>query len=57
PQKRPLLQWRSHCNILYTNWLNYYVYQITPYILEQEPDDTDEAPTPKPEPAKKKAKA
>nr|MCR4890840.1 homoserine O-succinyltransferase [Lachnospiraceae bacterium] len=47
PQKRPLLQWRSHCNILYTNWLNYYVYQITPYILEQEPDDTDEAPTPK----------
>lgn len=28
---RPLLQWRSHCNILYTNWLNYYVYQMTPF--------------------------
>ncbi len=28
---RPLLQWRAHCNILYTNWLNYYVYQNTPY--------------------------
>ncbi|WP_099466588.1 homoserine O-acetyltransferase MetA [Konateibacter massiliensis] len=31
---RPLLQWRSHCNNLYTNWLNYYVYQVTPYDLE-----------------------
>ncbi|MCR4907361.1 MAG: homoserine O-succinyltransferase [Lachnospiraceae bacterium] len=30
---RPLLQWRSHCNILYTNWLNYYVYQATPYEI------------------------
>lgn len=28
---RPLLQWRSHGNILYSNWLNYYVYQTTPY--------------------------
>lgn len=32
--KRPDLQWRSHCNDLYTNWLNYYVYQATPYILQ-----------------------
>lgn len=31
--KRPLLQWRSHANNLYTNWLNYYVYQLTPYEL------------------------
>lgn len=31
--KRPYLQWRSHANILYTNWLNYYVYQRTPYEL------------------------
>lgn len=30
---RPLLQWRSHANNLYTNWLNYYVYQATPYEL------------------------
>ena len=29
--KRPLLQWRSHGNLLYFNYLNYYVYQTTPY--------------------------
>lgn len=29
--QRPLLQWRSHGNILYSNWLNYYVYQGVPY--------------------------
>ena len=34
PEKKPLLQWRSHSNNLYSNWLNYYVYQITPYDLE-----------------------
>ena len=28
---KPRLQWRSHGNILYSNWLNYYVYQNTPY--------------------------
>ncbi len=28
---RPSLQWRAHANTLYTNWLNYYVYQATPY--------------------------
>ncbi len=33
PQKKPLLQWRSHSNNLYSNWLNYYVYQMTPYEL------------------------
>ncbi|KAB1440608.1 homoserine O-acetyltransferase MetA [Candidatus Galacturonibacter soehngenii] len=31
---KPPLQWRAHCNNLYTNWLNYYVYQVTPYNLE-----------------------
>jgi homoserine O-succinyltransferase len=31
PNERPMLQWRSHGNILYANWLNYYVYQQTPY--------------------------
>jgi homoserine O-succinyltransferase len=30
---RPELMWRAHGNTLYTNWLNYYVYQITPYVL------------------------
>lgn len=33
PAQRPHLQWRSHSNNLYSNWLNYYVYQITPYEL------------------------
>ena len=32
--KEPLLTWRSHANLLYCNWLNYYVYQTTPYDLE-----------------------
>ena len=31
----PGLMWRAHCNILYSNWLNYYVYQMTPYNLEE----------------------
>ena len=33
PQKKPLLTWRAHGNNLYTNWLNYYVYQVTPYNM------------------------
>lgn len=33
PTQKPHLQWRSHSNNLYSNWLNYYVYQITPYEL------------------------
>lgn len=31
--QKPMLQWRAHSNGLYTNWLNYYVYQVTPYEL------------------------
>ena len=31
--QKPKLQWRAHSNGLYTNWLNYYVYQVTPYEL------------------------
>lgn len=30
---RPNLLWRAHANAMYTNWLNYYVYQVTPYEL------------------------
>lgn len=30
---RPQMMWRSHSNAMYTNWLNYYVYQVTPYEL------------------------
>lgn len=33
PENPPLLTWRAHANALYTNWLNYYVYQTTPYDL------------------------
>lgn len=33
PLKRPRLMWRAHANNLYTNWVNYYVYQSTPYEL------------------------
>ena len=31
--QRPNLSWRAHANALYTNWLNYYVYQVTPFEL------------------------
>ncbi len=33
PESKPNLVWRAHANALYTNWLNYYVYQVTPYEL------------------------
>lgn len=33
PSKTPVQTWRSHANLLFSNWLNYYVYQETPYEL------------------------
>lgn len=33
PSKPPLVTWRSHANLLYSNWLNYCVYQLTPYDI------------------------
>lgn len=33
--ENPVSTWRSHANLLYTNWLNYYVYQTTPYDITQ----------------------
>lgn len=33
PSKKPIKSWRCHANTLYSNWLNYYVYQVTPYEL------------------------
>ena len=33
PNKAPLVRWRSAGQLLYTNWLNYYVYQTTPYDI------------------------
>ena len=35
PSKGPLDLWRAHANLLYSNWLNYYVYQTTPYRLSE----------------------
>ena len=35
PRKEPLVKWRGHANLLFTNWLNYYVYQETPFDLAQ----------------------
>jgi homoserine O-succinyltransferase len=37
PSKEPLVTWRSHAHLLYANWLNYYVYQTTPYDLDRLP--------------------
>ena len=33
PEKRPPNVWRGHANLLFSNWLNYFVYQNTPYDL------------------------
>ena len=33
--KPPMMRWRSHASLLYANWLNYFVYQITPYNIEE----------------------
>jgi len=35
PDKGPLVSWRAHANLLYSNWINYYVYQETPYDINQ----------------------
>ncbi|MBQ8624352.1 MAG: homoserine O-succinyltransferase [Oscillospiraceae bacterium] len=32
--KAPIVSWRAHANLLYSNWLNYFVYQTTPYDIE-----------------------
>lgn len=33
--KGPDVKWRSHAYIMFSNWLNYYVYQVTPYKLDE----------------------
>lgn len=35
PSLPPLVRWRAHANLLFSNWLNYYVYQETPYDINQ----------------------
>jgi len=37
PAAKPGVTWKSHAHLLYANWLNYYVYQLTPYDLNQLP--------------------
>lgn len=34
PSQPPIVSWRAHANLLYSNWLNYFVYQTTPYDLD-----------------------
>ncbi len=35
PKKEPIVNWRGHANLLFSNWLNYYVYQETPFDLNE----------------------
>lgn len=35
PSKLPVLRWRAHSTLLYTNWLNYFVYQTTPFDISK----------------------
>ena len=43
PAQTPNVRWRGHANLLYVNWLNYYVYQSTPYDLNQIPVKTSKS--------------
>ena len=35
PKEGPLVRWRGHANLLFSNWLNYFVYQQTPYDIRE----------------------
>ncbi|MBQ9071186.1 MAG: homoserine O-succinyltransferase [Clostridia bacterium] len=35
PEKAPVVSWRAHANLLFSNWLNYFVYQTTPYDVNK----------------------
>ncbi len=39
PEAIPMMKWRSHANLLYSNWLNYFVYQTTPYDISSIKDN------------------
>ncbi len=43
PSREPVVRWRGHANLLYSNWLNYYVYQLTPYDINQIPQGTTDS--------------
>ena len=40
--KPPMLTWRAHATLLFTNWLNYFVYQTTPYDINEIKDKKPE---------------
>ena len=44
PTKEPIVSWRSHANLIYMNWLNYFVYQDTPYDLNAMPGFSGDLP-------------
>jgi homoserine O-succinyltransferase/O-acetyltransferase len=49
PHREPLVRWRGHANLLFANWLNYYVYQETPYDIRDVPyNQPEKQPTSKP---------
>ena len=35
PDLGPVVRWRAHANLMFSNWLNYYVYQETPFDINQ----------------------
>ena len=35
PENGPIVKWRGHANLLFSNWLNYFVYQETPYDIRE----------------------
>lgn len=44
PTQTPVVRWRSHANLLFANWINYYVYQETPFDLNQITNQTKSIP-------------
>ena len=42
PTNKPVLRWRSVAHLLFANWLNYYVYQETPYVLDELYKESDD---------------
>lgn len=43
PNKEIMFRWRGHASLLFSNWLNYYLYQATPYNLEDLRDGKEDA--------------
>lgn len=35
PANKPVVTWRAHANLFYRNWINYYIYQVTPYNINE----------------------